>query len=227
MRSKRGLALILAGVICLLAAAGLAGYNVLDTKRAEKAAADCLAALMEVIGPPGAGATFASDAGAPFEPAGGGTNTTDPTGRTPGMQTPRELKTVEKDGIVYAGIIEIPSLGLTLPVLYDWNYANLKLAPCRYAGSCYTGDMVLCAHNYVSHFGPLLSANIGAEVNFTTVLGETFHYVIVNRETLWPNETERLVTSGDSWQLTLFTCYLNGVTRCVIRCEEVPAASEG
>lgn len=220
MRSKRGLALILAGVICLLAAAGLAGYNVLDAKRAGKAAADCLADLMEVIGPSGAGT--------PFVPDGGGTDTADPTGRIPGSKTPRELKTVEKDGIVYAGIIEIPSLGLTLPVIYEWNYANLKLAPCRFAGSCYTGDMVLCAHNYVSHFGPLLSANIGAEVNFTTVLGETFHYVIVNRETLWPNETERLVTTGDdAWQLTLFTCYLNGATRCVIRCEEVPAESAG
>ena len=213
MRSRRGLALILAGVICLLSAAGFAVYNVLDAKRAEQSAAEGLAAIMEVFGSSGAEASTGE----------GGANTSDPSGRTYPSQTPKELKTVEKDGHVYVGIIEIPSLGLSLPVLYDWSYDNLRIAPCRYAGSCYTGDMVLCAHNSVSHFGPLLSADIGAEVDFTTVLGETFRYVIVNRETLQPGETERLVTADDNWQLTLFTCYLGGVTRCVIRCEEVPA----
>ena len=70
--------------------------------------------------------------------------------------------------------------------------------------------------------GRLLSADIGAEVTFTTVLGETFRYVIVNRETLRPGETERLVTA-DNWQLTLFTCFLGGTTRCVLRCEEIPS----
>ena len=214
MRSRRGVALILAGVICLLSAAGFAVYNVLDAKRAERTAAEGLAALMEEIGRSGAD-----------ESDGSGEGGSDPSGtpaNTYPSQTPRELKTVEKDGNVYVGIIEVPSLGLSLPVLYEWNYDNLRVAPCRYAGSCYTGDMVLCAHNYVSHFGPLLSVDIGAEVTFTTVSGETFRYVVVNRETLRPGETERLVTA-DSWQLTLFTCYLGGTTRCVIRCEEIPS----
>ncbi|MBQ6677703.1 MAG: sortase [Clostridia bacterium] len=212
MRSRRGLALILAGVICLLSAAGFAVYNVLDAKRAEQSAAEGLAAVMEALGSSGEEASTGE----------GESNSSDPSGKTYPSQTPRELKTVEKDGRVYVGIVEVPSLGLSLPVLKDWDYDNLRIAPCRYAGSCYTGDMVLCAHNYVSHFGPLLSADIGAEVTFTTVLGETFRYVIVNRETLRPGETERLVTA-DNWQLTLFTCFLGGTTRCVLRCEEIPS----
>ena len=131
----------------------------------------------------------------------------------------KQMPAVETDGRVYVGGVEIPSLGLTLPVLSEWSYANLKIAPCRYAGSCYTDDLVLCAHNYRSHFNALRWVDMGEEVYFTTADGESFRYVIVNRETLDPDETEYLTDPAADWDLTLFTCYVGGATRCVIRCE--------
>ena len=129
-----------------------------------------------------------------------------------------EMPVVEMDGDYYGGVIETPSQNIPLPVLADWSYAALKKAPCRYAGSYFTDDLVLCAHNYRSHFNALRWVDMGAEVFFTTAAGETIRYVIANRETLQPNENERLVTPGEDWDLTLFTCFVGGGTRCVIRC---------
>ena len=41
------------------------------------------------------------------------------------------------DGRSYIGVLEIPSLSLQLPVIGSWSYAELREAPCRYAGSAY------------------------------------------------------------------------------------------
>ena len=106
-------------------------------------------------------------------------------------------------------------------MLEDWSYENLKISPCRYTGSYYTDDMVLCAHNYSSHFNGLRWIDPGEEVIFTTVDGEEYHYIITHRETLFPTEVDRLITAEDDWDLTLFTCYIGGRTRCVVRCTRV------
>ena len=55
--------------------------------------------------------------------------------RNPEMEMPVE----EIEGNGYIGLLEIPALGLSLPVMSEWSYPNLKLAPCRYSGSAYTG----------------------------------------------------------------------------------------
>ena len=76
---------------------------------------------------------------------------------------------------------------------------------------------MICAHNYASHFNGLRTIAMGEDVYFTAVGGKTYHYVITNRETLNPDEAERMSTP-DGWDLTLFTCYIGGATRCTIRC---------
>ena len=43
----------------------------------------------------------------------------------------------ELDGEQYIGVLELPTLSLTLPVQSQWSYPALKVSPCRYAGSAY------------------------------------------------------------------------------------------
>ena len=59
-----------------------------------------------------------------------------------------------------------------------WSYPKLKIAPCRYSGSAYTGNLVIAAHNYRTHFGLLESLAPGAQVKFTDVEGNVFSYEI-------------------------------------------------
>ena len=42
---------------------------------------------------------------------------------------PRAMPTLEIEGQAYIGYLELPTLGLTLPVMSDWSYEQLRIAP--------------------------------------------------------------------------------------------------
>lgn len=130
----------------------------------------------------------------------------------PYMEMP--IETVEDRD--YIGVLEIEPLNLELPILSAWSYPNLKLSPCRYKGSVYLDNMILCAHNYTSHFGQFKYLNPGDKIHFTDVDGNQFHYLIDYIEILAPTDVEELEV-GD-WDLTLFTCTVGGRSRIVVRC---------
>ena len=130
----------------------------------------------------------------------------------PEMEMPAE----EIDGQKYIGVLRIPALSLELPVISEWSYPSLQVAPCRYAGSAYLNNMVIAAHNYYSHFGYLKNLSQGDEVTFTDVDGNVFRYEVAEVEILSPFAVEEM-TGGD-WALTLFTCTIGGQYRVTVRC---------
>ncbi len=131
----------------------------------------------------------------------------------PEMEMPEE----GIDGQQYIGVLRIPALSLELPVISEWSYPSLQIAPCRYAGSAYLNNMVIAAHNYYSHFGYLKNLSQGDEITFTDMDGNEFRYEVAELETLSPFAIEEM-TSGD-WDLTLFTCTVGGQSRVTVRCE--------
>ena len=131
------------------------------------------------------------------------------------MDMPEE----EIDGHEYIGMLQIPALLLELPVISEWSYPNLKIAPCRYTGSVYRNNLVIAAHNYSSHFGHLKNLSQGDEITFTDMDGNVFRYEVAEIETLSPFAIEEM-TSGD-WDLTLFTCTVGGKSRVTVRCKLV------
>ena len=124
---------------------------------------------------------------------------------------------VELDGLSCIGTIEIPSLDIKLPVTSEFTYDLMKLAPCRYSGSVYKGNMVIAAHNSWFHFGRIHSLDPGSQVVFTDALGNHFEYRVVFIETLTPDSVEDM-TSSD-YPLTLFTCTLDAKNRVTVRCK--------
>ena len=129
------------------------------------------------------------------------------------------MPAVEEDGGDYIGVLELPLLGLELPVMESWSYPDLRVAPCRYSGSAYQDDMVVAAHNYKSHFGCLKELRLGDEVRFTDMEGNVFRYAVADLETLGKYDVEKM-TSGD-WDLTLFTCTYGGKSRVTVRCQRM------
>ena len=135
-----------------------------------------------------------------------------------------EMPTEIIDGESYIGMLEIPSLDLILPVMENWDYERLKVSPCRYSGSYFSNDLVICAHNYARHFSPIKWINLGEDVYFTNVDGLRLHYKTSNIETVQPTQVDLMIgkdtagSSGEEWDLTLFTCNTGGQTRCAVRC---------
>lgn len=128
-----------------------------------------------------------------------------------------EMTEAEIDGCAYVGYLSIPDIELELPVMSEWGYARLKIAPCRYFGSTRTGDLVICAHNYPRHFGPIRNLTPGDPVYFTDMDGMIWQYEVVTVDILPPTAVENM-TAGD-YDLTLFTCTYGGKSRVTVRCE--------
>ena len=199
MKANRGTILMTIGLLLLAAALFLAGYNIWDEHRAEGSAQQVLDQLVSETPQP--------EPPAPEEP-------------TPEyiLHPEMDMPTVEIDGSRYIGRVTIPALGLELPVMSQWSYPNLKIAPCRYQGSAYTGDLIIAGHNYRTHFGPLKNLGVGDTVLFTDADGNQFRYTVAQVENLAKTAVEEMA-EGD-WDLTLFTCTLGGQTRVTVRCVE-------
>jgi sortase A len=130
-----------------------------------------------------------------------------------------EMPVIMIDGDACIGILEIPKLQKKLPILSEWEYDMLKVAPCRYAGSAYRGDMIIAAHNYEAHFARIGELDPGDQVIFTDGVGNVFTYRVVEEEILEPTAVKEM-HSGD-WDLTLFTCDASITHRIVVRCEKM------
>ena len=133
-------------------------------------------------------------------------------------ETAAEMETIEIDGNVYIGYISIPMLSIELPVLSEWSYPNLKISPCRYVGNLYENDLIICAHNYRTHFGRINELHTDDEIVFTDVSGKEHHFAITAIEQLPGTAVEDMkFGDADNWDLTLFTCTLSGQSRVTVR----------
>lgn len=136
----------------------------------------------------------------------------------PAEPTVPEMETITLDGNVYIGYISIPAIDIELPVLQNWSYPNLKIAPCRYVGNIYENDLIICAHNYTTHFGKIGNLHTDDEIILTDVSGKEWRYSVVNIEQLPGTAVEDIkFGNADDWDLTVFTCTLGGQSRVTVR----------
>ena len=166
-KQKIGRACMIVGILLILGALALLGYNQWDANRADKASQDALGKLEETL------TETMEDKTKDEEPV-----------VQPELDPEQEMTVTDIDGWGYIGYLSIPSIGLELPVMSEWSYAGLKVAPGRYSGSTYADNMVVCAHNYAKHFSPIKWLALGSEVYFTDMDGQRWSYEVSNVETI-------------------------------------------
>ena len=201
---KIGKIFIAFGCLLILSAVGLCGFNIYEAKSAEEAsktAFDAITEKVEIKKEPEI-IENAAEAEIPDYI----------------LNPDMEMPVLSVDGTDYIGTLEIPAIGIELPVISEWSYPSLKKAPCRYFGSAYTDDMVIAGHNYNAHFKGLEDVPEGSEVVFRDVDGNEFVYYVSATEVLPPTAIEEM-TSGE-WDLTIFTCNTTGTYRIAIRCDK-------
>lgn len=203
-KGKAGIFLITAGSLLLAAALFLVGYNMVDEYRAGETASHVLTILKEEMPSAEILENPELDQAEPPDYI---------------LNPDMEMPVIEVEGNSYIGVLEIPSFGLSLPTMSEWSYPRLKLSPCRYSGSAYTGNFTIAGHNYSTHFGPLKNLKSGDQIRFTDVNGRSFLYEVQTVETLEPTAIEDMLS--DEWDLTLFTCTSSGQARIAVRCLKV------
>lgn len=205
--------MITIGLLLIAAALFLVSYNLYDELRAEQSARQAVTQLDAYL-PAEAAPEAPSDSAGDQESLVSDERTVIPDYvLSPNMEMP--VETI--NGIDFIGVLRIPALELELPIISEWNYPNLKTAPCRYSGSAYLNNLIICGHNYTSHFGTLKNLWEGDIATFTDIDGNVFIYKMVERETLNPTDIEGM--ESGNWDLTLFTCTVGGQSRVTIRFE--------
>ena len=184
---------MLLGTVLIVAALSLFLWNRREAEQAAEAAETILPQVVEQI------AVTAAEAPAPPDPL-------DPT-----------MTEAEIDGYMYIGYLSIPALGLELPVMSEWDYTRLTIAPCRYSGSTKTDDLVIAAHNFAQHFGGLSGLTGGEQVIFVDMDNVVSTYTVVAVEILAPTAVEEM-TNGE-YDLSLYTCTYGGRSRVTVRCD--------
>ena len=121
------------------------------------------------------------------------------------------------DGDAFCGKVIIERLGIELPVYDEWDYSRLKSAPCRYAGNITSNDIIIAAHNYKSHFGPIDNLKKDDIIKFVDAFGNEHNYAVCEITTLDGTAVSDMQSGG--WDFTLFTCTLSGEQRVTVRCE--------
>ena len=201
MRKGFGICCIVLGICCLVASAGFIVYNRWEAENAQNVSKDLLQNVRENM-----------------QELTREEISQDASMESP-VDVPREMLTTQVNGYDCIGVLSIPALELELPVLTDWDYVKLRMAPCHYFGSCYEKNFVIAAHNYRSHFGRLSELQPKDLVLFTDVSGTVHGYEVVLLETLPGIATEEMITSG--FDLSLYTCTPGGASRVTVRCSAV------
>lgn len=131
-----------------------------------------------------------------------------------------EMPVVMIDGVAYIGRIQVPSVGVDLPVQAAYTQIeDLATSPAVYSGNFYTGELVIAGHSYRSHFGGLWDIALGDDVYLVNAYGEAYRYQVVEVQRLQPTQVEDLVSSG--YDLSLFTCTPDSQARQTVRCSRV------
>ena len=204
MPKRADIVIIAVGAVLILSALLLLLYNRYEDAHAGQEAESLLASVEEAISAQTMDVpTAAAPSPTPLDP---------------------EMPVVMLDGYEYVGYVEIPALGLKLPVMSEWDYTRLRVAPCRQFGSSRTDDLVIAAHNFESHFGRLNEMSVGNTVTFTDMAGIVNTYRAEMIETLSPKDVDAVQNSG--YDLVLYTCTRDGQSRVAVFCNRTIAEKE-
>ena len=119
------------------------------------------------------------------------------------------------DGHYFIGVLDMPTLGITLPVQWGWSDELMDISPCRYTGNTEDNNIILMAHNYTTHFGALFNINLGDPVLFTDVNGHRITYHVYYIDNFHRKEISKMYEG--EWDMTLFTCVPHTYNRLAVR----------
>lgn len=124
------------------------------------------------------------------------------------------------------GVVKIPKINLTYPILSKTTDALMKIAPCKFHGANpnEVGNLCIIAHNYRRKgvfFSDVENLVIGDIVEIEDLSQRTIQYEVYDIHTVLPNNVDDTTqrTNGRK-EVTLITCTDDSQQRIIVRCKE-------
>ena len=88
------------------------------------------------------------------------------------------MPSIEFNGENFCGVIEIPSLSVSLPVCSSWDKSSVSKFPHRYTGSIYDGSLVIGGSGNNGQFDFMKTISIGYDVFLTDMMGACYSFTV-------------------------------------------------
>lgn len=124
------------------------------------------------------------------------------------------------------GIVKIPKINLTYPILSKTTDALMKIAPCKFHGANpnEVGNLCIIAHNYRRKgvfFSDVPDLSIGDIVEIQDLSQKVIEYEIYDIHTVMPdNVADTTQKTNGRREVTLITCTDNSEQRVIVKCRE-------
>ena len=119
------------------------------------------------------------------------------------------------------GLIEIPKINVSYPIIENTNDNLLKISVCKFSGPLPNriGNLCIAGHNYKNNsmFSNLYKINIGDFIYITDLNNTKIKYTIYQKFIVEENNLD-CTKNSNNVQITLITCYnFNNSKRLVIK----------
>ena len=124
------------------------------------------------------------------------------------------------------GIIKIPKINITYPILSKTTDALLKVAPCKFHGASpnEVGNLCVIAHNYKRKgvfFSDVPDLVVGDIVEIQDLSQRVIEYEVYDIHTVMPdNVSDTTQKTNGRKEVTLITCTDDTQQRVIVRCKE-------
>ena len=133
------------------------------------------------------------------------------------------------DGKKYetVGVVKIPKINITYPILSKTTDALMKVAPCKFHGPNpnEVGNLCIIAHNYRRKgvfFSDVENLVVGDIVEVQDLSQRTVKYEIYDIHTVMPdNVADTTQKTNGRKEVTLITCTDDSKQRIIVRCKEI------
>lgn len=123
------------------------------------------------------------------------------------------------NNISIIGLIEIPKINISYPILLNSDEELLKISVCRFSGPLPNriGNLCIAGHNYKNNlmFSNLNLLDIGSSIYITDLNNTRLEYIIYNKFKV--TETNlRCIENSNNVEITLITCNDNNNSERIV-----------
>ena len=144
-------------------------------------------------------------------PGSGAADTSAPDGASP------YLETVNLSGYEVTGILQIPDLNRSWPIIASGDAAKTAKIPSIYGGNPASGNLVITDSADNRQFTGIKNLPDGSEVVFTDISGREYRYQIATVETVPSSKVAAISRHRERWDAAIITPNFSGRSQIVTR----------
>lgn len=134
----------------------------------------------------------------------------------PGVYPNTNMPVLQIGGIDYVALLEIPALGISLPVADKWERDKLFYSPARFSGSAYDYSLVIGGTDASHQFAFCDKIDNGTHIIITDMTGAQFAYEVTSVDRA--KKAENVWLQDSEFHLTLYCRDTYSMEYIAVRC---------